>query len=869
MNTCTAALALVAGCAMAWSALANPASRTDMVEHVFGATPIHAVSGHGRMAIGVSQDGDLTTLVWPNPSYCDQLAMVTSNATDARSKPRFGAPNGSGLFIGLQVTHQSAAAPQLVWLHDPQWFTVEQDYGKGDGANIETRFHSDELGLNVTVTDAVDPARDVLVRSVVVQKAGPKFAALHELRVYANLSPQPPNSKLPELPLADWGLDGRNDFAAVWSDASKAVVHFHPKDQLVYAKLTDVLAPQVNYGTLGTLLAKGQVSDGEAQKIAPGLDDLYAAGTYLALTTQPPPSAHHIGYDRADFCGAIGQLIDNVIGLPKQFPGFVLPMDPGALEVLRCPSDRVPPDVALGFKHQAIDAYSAATLTTLPGSNAAAGEVDEVLATPLAWNGDSAKAAVILAAAATAKEAQQLLADTGDGGKVADAAEKALANFLAKARVPKNSDPEIVAVAKRALINIRVGTEAATGAIVASIARQPPYGLDWPRDGAFFELLLDVSGQKELAEKRAALSASWQRQNPVGPTALIDPPPFADPRTGKSSEFPAGAWEMNYYADGIAGGNIRFEIDNTAFALWSLCTHGYWTGDAKASFAAHWPTIEKAAELLADWKDAKTGLQAPAQEDDNAPPTQTLHGAVTVAGALEQAARAADVAGKPEQAKKWRARAQEIQQAIADHLFDAKTGLFAQADNASSNPGSAGSGPTGWLVWPMRVFPWTDKRVQAQLAADFAALLPLVQMQNPDGGAYFLKNLLSTALALGQDKVWRPKIQEALGKVARLSTKGSHHFGEVMVPVTDAAGTHADQRVATPHLWEGALFYLTAMALEEPAALQKDRPQAAAAPAAVKGSQSGGCQSAPGGTWFGWAGAVSLLWLIFRRRRAV
>ena len=29
-------------------------------------------------------------------------------------------------------------------------------------------------------------------------------------------------------------------------------------------------------------------------------------------------------------------------------------------------------------------------------------------------------------------------------------------------------------------------------------------------------------------------------------------------------------------------------------------------------------------------------------------------------------------------------------------------------------------------------------------------------------------------------------------------------------------GRHASQRVATPHLWEGILFYLTAMALEDP-----------------------------------------------------
>jgi len=120
------------------SASAAPV-RMDMVQPIFGATGIHAVTGQGRLAVGIAQDSDLTTLVWPNPSCCDQLGFLTSNALDARSLPRFGALPGSGLYLGILI-EPSNAAKRVVWLHDPAEFTATQDYGAADGAASETHF---------------------------------------------------------------------------------------------------------------------------------------------------------------------------------------------------------------------------------------------------------------------------------------------------------------------------------------------------------------------------------------------------------------------------------------------------------------------------------------------------------------------------------------------------------------------------------------------------------------------------------------------------------------------------------------------------------------------------------------------------------
>ncbi len=81
--------------------------------------------------------------------------------------------------------------------------------------------------------------------------------------------------------------------------------------------------------------------------------------------------------------------------------------------------------------------------------------------------------------------------------------------------------------------------------------------------------------------------------------------------------------------------------------------------------------------------------------------------------------------------------------------------------------------------------------------------------------------------------------------IADMATSGTDHFGEVMLVVGSGATKHAEQRVSTPHLWEGALFYLTSMALEDPAALTKyDEvlpPSRVPAPGALAAAGSGGC----------------------------
>lgn len=801
-------------------------SAIDGIEHVFGATNINAVTGNGRMAAGVSATGEITVLSWPSPSYADQLGYISSNDFHARSLPRFGAPEGAGLFLGL-LLERSGGQRTVSWLRDPSQWVIEQSYGTDDGPNVVTQHRSADLGLTVTVTDAIRPAAgaaDVLARTVVVERASGSPIRMAWLLTYANLSPTPPNSRIPEIPIVDWAFDGSNDYAALWDATASAVIHFHPNDQLIFHELTDLLTPpRVAYGPIGEQLHNPAPVAEAIAALSATLDASYAPGSYLALSTRPAPDQHQIGYDATPLCAARDAFADNIVALPEVLPGAESPIDPSVVSVFRCPS-RPPAPEREGWAYEAEDALHDAGDGELQGSDLAAGEVNEALRTPLPLSASGASIAtveVVLAAGPTAAQARAAVATGGEPGAVARAAAATTAAWLATVRLPESAPAEVRTVARRALMNLRVGTDAATGAIVASISRQPPYYLDWPRDGAFFNVALDVSGQSTLASRRADLSIAWQRMRPVHPSIFVDQAPPADPTTGEARFYPADSWEMNYYPDGMIGGPLRFEIDNAALAIWSIVTHAGWVADPATYLSARWDPIARGTNLLARWRDPVNGLQAPASEDDNAAYTQTLHGAVTVFAALDVAARAARLLGRDVQALRWEARACELRQAMLTHLYDAAARRFVRAPGDSFDPERAPTGDTAWLVWPARVLPWDDTRIGEQVTSDLERITPTVRLEDA-GGAYFMKNTVATGLARGTDPIIGPRIADLRDRLARThATPATHHFGEAMLVVDGPEGPVASQRVATPHLWEGILFYLTAMALDDPQAFDR------------------------------------------------
>jgi hypothetical protein len=783
-------------------------SGIDAQENLFGATNVGAIVGHGGLSAAVSETGDITVLSWPNPSTNDQLGYVSSNALDARQQPRFGAPEGAGVVLGLQL--HSGDATEIRWLREAD--AVTQGFDTWDRAVPETVFTWSD-GLTVTLLDAIDPDRDVLARIVSVDESPAGVEAV-DLLSYANLSPIPLDSRIPELPFVDWAFDGRNDFAAVWDPARQRVVHFHPEGNRVYDDLLDaVFAPSADWGPIGDALAAGTPDGAALSDTLSG----YGPGAYAAIATVPAPSQHQVGYDTTDWCGLADALIANFVALPTVFEGFNLPIDPSVLDNLRCPADFEPVHVDEGWVHDATDPWVDLADGALEGSDAAAGEVSSALVTPMAVEAGAYTATLYIGFGPDDAAAHTAVDDAIAAGDVDGRCDAAVAEWIAPLVIPGEVGSGTHTLSARALINMRVGTDRETGALVASLARQPPYNSDWPRDGAFFNIALDASGQSELVAKRLDLYVDWQRSEPVEPTPLIDPEPPEDPDFGNTGTYPADAWEMNYTPDGEPGGNLRFEIDTTAFAVWTMIAHVGWADDPEGALRSRWDSIERGCDLLARWKDPENDLHAPAQEDDAVPYTQTLHGAITVFGTLEQASRAARMIGEDDAAQRWEARAIELRQAIIDEMWNEEEGRFVQEATFRGPFAASGrvpTGPSAWAIWPMRILTWDDPWVPRQIEFDRAIIE--LNLDGESGGSYFMKNTNSQGVAEHRVPELAGINDTVLERLVALSTEGTYHFGEAMVLTDDGVS----QRTANPHLWQGALFYLTALAIEEPGSIE-------------------------------------------------
>jgi hypothetical protein len=796
-------------------------SVVDAIEHYFGASNVHAISGNGRLTIGVSREGDLTVLTWPSPSFTDQLAYLTSNAVEARDLPRLGAEEGMGARVGLVVSTDGGATKEVLWLADAAPDARSIAYS-GDDTSVVVVRASYPVGIEVEQRWVIPPDRDTLEIHVRATRREGSAVTDAWLIAYENFSPT--LSRVDQLPVADWALEPKNDYAALWDAARGAVLHFRPDDGTIDEVVELVLAPRPSWTALSGVLGAAGPTDEDVGALVDAADETFAPGVYLALSTDPAPDGHQVGYDRTPVCAALDALADNLGALPERLPDLgPLPIDPALLDGLRCtvdPLEDVRDDE--GWAHDAEDAWQDAQDGELSGSPAAGAQVNAALRAPLVFDAGSgvAEARVLVGAGATAAEAFAALegARAEPAEDVLARTEAAAAAYLAPlALPPAEADPDLVAFCKRVLLNIRVGTDVGTGAIVASITRQPPYGEDWPRDGAFFNAALDVAGRPDLVDRHLRFYVPLQRDEPAEPVPFLNPDGPGTPEDPNDPRYPADAWEMNYYADGRTGGNIRFEVDNTALLVWSFVDHAGWTADPTAWLEEVWPTVRRGAELLTRWRDPATGLVWPANEDDSAAFTQGLQGAGTVFLALREAARAAIALGHDDDAARWLERAGELRTAILTHLYDEAEGFVAAP--LVENPGSAYGGPAAWIAWPVALLPGDDPRVVAQLQRDLAVMLAHVRGET-EGSAYVTKTALAAALTQ-PDGPDREAALEIATRLARdIAEPDTRQLGEVFLSIDDDGDGRADRfsnRVATPHLWEGALVYLTAMAYYEPA----------------------------------------------------
>ncbi len=347
-------------------------------------------------------------------------------------------------------------------------------------------------------------------------------------------------------------------------------------------------------------------------------------------------------------------------------------------------------------------------------------------------------------------------------------------NWLSKASMPDTNNENILEVAERSLITIRNAYDKDSGAILASVSRQPPYFLDWPRDGAFLNYALDQAGYHGMVEKHNKYYANIQRAS--------------------------GTWGMNYFPDGKEGGPILFEIDETGLTIWSMWKHYEMTGD-HAYLENVYPSMRKAANFLTEWKDPSSNLQFYAHEDDNPVPSQTMNGAVTVYLGLKSAIKAGEAVGENEDTlQRWRKR---------------KSGLRSEIEKEFSQESVTGipGGRSSWIVWPTKFENFENEKMEHQAEIVWDTISESMNSETVGSSdAYEIMDILSLAHMWTDNEVKENRLKESLQWWAEgIATEDTKQFGEFHYLVRENNELVWRNKIAIPHAWNHALFYSAAM----------------------------------------------------------
>lgn len=774
----------------------DPAAHVDSVEHWNGATNVNGVVGNGGLSVGVSNWGEVSVLRWPSPSSYSHLTYLTlqgwPNYVCGTRMPAT-APGTWGELRRPVVVAPNMGVFSGLYVFAPTLPSGILVWLQDPSWRIDQSYRSPDSA--VLVTRFLHPSLGLRVTQWDLVLPDRDVLARHHRVEVLRGSPVTAARFLDYENLGPTLTRGAGnpvlqnndggDFAALYSAAHDALVHF--------------TLPNRPYALLDPLMNGASPSPSRVDGFLSGLA---GPGVFFALGGDRPSAGHQVGED-----------------------------------------DFLPCGVETGWSRSPRGAFSdaAATAGTLSGDSAAGCQTDGALSFPLSLDALSSwEITTYLAAASTPSGALALLEEAR--GRTWDAhleaTDRAWGDWIGRARLPDAEDPAVERFSKRALISIREGQDRETSAIVASLSMQPNYGADWSRDGAYLNLALDLAGYHERVTPHDLFYARVQRLAP-------------------SLGGPAGSWASNFYADGtVAMALPSFEIDETGLALWTMVTHAKFLDDPceRASYLeAIYPSVRRGADLLVRCKDPATGLQCLASEDDNPVPSVTLHGAASTLLGIESAVEAGKAMGESRALlASWKARADEIRGIIVS-AYDPTAGHFVKYVSEGTTPNGLvcatckGRGPY-WILWPARVLPPSDPRMQAQADYLFTTDVGPALRKETDGFGY----LNEVALALTRTWAGRSDRAELVREMVRsffhdVPTPGTDHLGEVEVVVDlDGDGIPEFQnRVAMPHLWKQSINYLLALAAYDPEAF--DRVEAPLQRPVCLESRGWGCSALSGG----------------------
>lgn len=438
-------------------------------------------------------------------------------------------------------------------------------------------------------------------------------------------------------------------------------------------------------------------------------------------------------------------------------------------------------------------AYDDAADGKLQGTATASGQVDAAISDDISLaKRRRGSTTILIAAAFSAQEALKELeeARSRTAAGVRAAKHRWWIRWLRGSRLPKDAPASVVSLAKRSLISARQAADP-RGLIVASVATQPPHGLDWIRNGAYINRMLEVAGFREMVAQHNLRYAQLQATS------------VEKPRGGETT--PAGNWSQNYYADGVVGGPIPYEIDETGLGIWTLWDHYSFTKE-RTYLLSVYEEIQRAAHYLSDnpplgCRDPATGLQCAANEGDNPEITRTLVGAQAAWLGLDaavQAARALGTETSRQNATKWANRRDELAAAIRDNYFDEDCGCYTRDYEIG-----------GTNLWPVGLEPYGSNISNNQAAVNWTHIARSLSGRL-DRSKLAGKVLLGNAFAWQNQPAKRRQLKRALRWMAEVpTTDETGLLGEAWMRYPGRNGKITTM-VSQPSVWHQAIFYLAA-----------------------------------------------------------
>ncbi len=241
----------------------------------------------------------------------------------------------------------------------------------------------------------------------------------------------------------------------------------------------------------------------------------------------------------------------------------------------------------------------------------------------------------------------------------------------------KDLSPEVVDLYKRSLLVVRTQFDN-SGAIIAAndsdVTERATdhYSYLWTRDGAFIANALDLAGYPHFTRIFFRLCSEIVHDD--------------------------GYFLQKYNADGTVASGwhaawdvwakkklVPIQEDETALVLWAIWEHYDIYREVEFVRKLYRPLITKCGDFLLRFRDEKTGLPCPSWnlwEDRRGVHTFTCS---SVVAGLRASANFAEMFGDASRAEKYSAAAQEIVDAMREHLYSEEKGRFLRALNSNDD----------------------------------------------------------------------------------------------------------------------------------------------------------------------------------------